>query len=208
VAADLHELLATAGESGPYILVGHSAGGLHNRAFVSRYPSEVAGLVFVDSVHDQQRLRWPPEFVKLNNRASATYSLCKLTEPFGFVRLLKIVNMLFPGNTIPAEVRDADFSTTYRSGFCRAAADEVEAVFAAYDRAQAPASLGDLPLIVISRGISVDEEYAQLGAMQSAISIDAIREIVTQVRKLLFFEFFLRCCRQKTQGPQNDRKIK
>jgi pimeloyl-ACP methyl ester carboxylesterase len=137
----------------------------------------VAGLVFVDSVHDQQRLRWPPEFVKLNNRASAMYSLCKLTEPFGFVRLFKIVNMLFPGNSIPAEVREAYFSTTYRTGFCRTAADEVEAVFAVYDRAEAPASLGDLPLIVISRGISVDEEYAQLGNMQSTISRETLAKV-------------------------------
>jgi pimeloyl-ACP methyl ester carboxylesterase len=52
ISADLHTLLAEAGESPPYILVGHSFGGLLIRRYASDYPEEVAGLVFVDSLHE------------------------------------------------------------------------------------------------------------------------------------------------------------
>ena len=45
VAADLHALLTTARIDGPYLLVGHSFGGLFTRVFADRYPDEVAGLV-------------------------------------------------------------------------------------------------------------------------------------------------------------------
>ncbi|HEX6163166.1 MAG TPA: alpha/beta hydrolase [Vicinamibacterales bacterium] len=47
-AADLHALLQAAKEPAPYVLVGASRGGLLIRGFLNAYPSEVAGLVFID----------------------------------------------------------------------------------------------------------------------------------------------------------------
>src|SRR6266403_2254438 len=46
--ADLHALLSAAGEAGPYVLVGHSYGGLIVRLYASTYPKEVSGLVLID----------------------------------------------------------------------------------------------------------------------------------------------------------------
>jgi pimeloyl-ACP methyl ester carboxylesterase len=48
VVADLHALLEGAGERGPYVLVGHSAGGLYVRLYQLDYPGDVLGLVLVD----------------------------------------------------------------------------------------------------------------------------------------------------------------
>jgi pimeloyl-ACP methyl ester carboxylesterase len=47
--SDLHRLLQTAGEQGPFILVGASIGGIYIRAYQRSYPGEVAGLVFTNS---------------------------------------------------------------------------------------------------------------------------------------------------------------
>ncbi|WP_104167741.1 alpha/beta fold hydrolase [Arthrobacter sp. SX1312] len=49
IANDLHTLLQRANEPGPYVLAGHSLGGLYALTFAARYPGEVAGLVLVDS---------------------------------------------------------------------------------------------------------------------------------------------------------------
>src|SRR5262245_50483439 len=48
VVADLHALLAAAGEKPPYVLVGASMGGVYVRLYQLDYPDEVVGLVFVD----------------------------------------------------------------------------------------------------------------------------------------------------------------
>lgn len=73
VVADLHTLLAEAHLHPPYILVGHSIGGIYIRAFTSRFPSEVAGLVFVDSSHEEQRWR-QQEITKLKTVSSTNFS--------------------------------------------------------------------------------------------------------------------------------------
>ena len=49
IATDLHNLLDRAHVPGPYVLAGHSFGGLYVRTYAAKYPEEVAGLVLVDS---------------------------------------------------------------------------------------------------------------------------------------------------------------
>lgn len=62
VATDLKRLLANAGLAGPYVLVGHSYGGLHARVFASEFPEMVAGMVLVDASHPDQDQRWLASF--------------------------------------------------------------------------------------------------------------------------------------------------
>jgi pimeloyl-ACP methyl ester carboxylesterase len=69
VAADLHTLLERADETGPYVLVGHSAGGAYVMTYAAQYPSEVAGMVLLDSMS-------PYEFTALPDFA-AEYSMMR-----------------------------------------------------------------------------------------------------------------------------------
>ena len=54
IVLEIHDLLAAAGLKPPYVMVGHSFGGLNARLFASEYLSELAGLVLVESVHEDQ----------------------------------------------------------------------------------------------------------------------------------------------------------
>jgi pimeloyl-ACP methyl ester carboxylesterase len=57
MVAELHELLLKALISPPYILVGQSLGGLNIYLFASTFPNEVAGMVFVDTIHPDLDVR-------------------------------------------------------------------------------------------------------------------------------------------------------
>lgn len=58
IVEELHRLLQVLKEPGPFVLVGKSLGGLLARLYVSRFQTEVAGLVLVDASHEAQFARW------------------------------------------------------------------------------------------------------------------------------------------------------
>jgi pimeloyl-ACP methyl ester carboxylesterase len=57
IVPELHALLAAADEPGPYVFVGHSIGGVFIRMYASMYPEDVAGMVLIDSSHEEQNAR-------------------------------------------------------------------------------------------------------------------------------------------------------
>ena len=57
LVAEKHDLLATAGVKGPYILVGHSIAGLIDRYYAKVYPNQVAGAVMIDTAPDDWNLQ-------------------------------------------------------------------------------------------------------------------------------------------------------
>src|SRR5919112_4156642 len=54
ISNELHALLEGTGIEGPYVLVGHSFGGLYMQTYAARYPDEVAGVSLVESSHPEQ----------------------------------------------------------------------------------------------------------------------------------------------------------
>lgn len=68
LVAELHSLIASSGLPGPYVLVGHSFGGLMLRHYAARHPDQVAGLVLVDPL---EPVEWFPA------RPDNTYRLGK-----------------------------------------------------------------------------------------------------------------------------------
>jgi pimeloyl-ACP methyl ester carboxylesterase len=54
MAMELGELLAASGEAPPFVLVGHSLGGINIRLYAREHREDVAGFVFVDPSHEDQ----------------------------------------------------------------------------------------------------------------------------------------------------------
>jgi pimeloyl-ACP methyl ester carboxylesterase len=67
---ELHDALEKLHEHGPFLLVGHSFGGGVVRNFASAYSADVAGVVLVDIVHEDQRIPMGPKAARVRDFAS------------------------------------------------------------------------------------------------------------------------------------------
>jgi pimeloyl-ACP methyl ester carboxylesterase len=65
IIEELHALLEAAGIPRPYILVGHSFGGMLVRAYAARYPGDVAGLILLDPLSPAEWLNASPAKTKM-----------------------------------------------------------------------------------------------------------------------------------------------
>jgi len=159
IVAELHTLLARAGIEPPYVLVGHSIGGMYVRLYAHEHPDEVAGVVLVDPTHEEQSTRMPEAIAKM--QATSTKAAGCM---FGLFRAMSAIRLLAPlakmkGGVwpmpIPREARAAYLSTVYSGPqYFKAATRETLAMpeSRALVRARQIRSLGDIPLTVISAG--------------------------------------------------------
>lgn len=147
MAEELHTLLQNAGLASPYILVGHSFGGIIMRSFAQKYPGKAIGMVLVDSAHEEQAARLP--FLK-----DATDEFLGQFRTLSFISSLGLMALspeTIPNRGLPDEAykqyQAALATTNYFDG---AIAESSVFYSSALD---APKSLGDLPLIVLSHGL-------------------------------------------------------
>jgi len=183
VASDLHALLETAGVPGPYILVGHSAGGVYVRTYAGQYPAEVAGMVLVDSSHEGQAVRYPPEWQQLDKVQNSMIAVGRVISPFGLMRLSRMFDAAIAISD--PEIKAAYLSTLYRTRFCRVSADEIAALAESYNGPDVLGSLGDLPLIVLTADSSEEEMLAQIPAyLRSVVGPDVIKKIFQVNREM------------------------
>jgi pimeloyl-ACP methyl ester carboxylesterase len=87
IARDLHALLVNGGEKPPFVLVGHSLGGLYVVTYTTRFPSEVAGLVLVESAHPEQVQRFKALVPALFTPTPASY---RLKVALGWTGIMRI----------------------------------------------------------------------------------------------------------------------
>jgi pimeloyl-ACP methyl ester carboxylesterase len=146
---DLHSLLANAGLSGPYVLVGHSLGGIFARMYADEYPQEVAGIVLLDASHPDQ-LERSPEMASMNEAFLRQSAVFPLLARVGLFRLYFDAGGEIDFQGLPPRQHDeiAAFWSTPRY-FNMQRAENVAAP-GIFQQAQRLGSLGDLPLAVFT----------------------------------------------------------
>src|SRR5215204_469995 len=149
IATELHAALEGAAIDGPYVLVGHSFGGVYVRVFADLYPDEVAALVLVDPTHPDQIERSPRQRGAMRMTSQLMRVLDGLSH-FGLLRLANPAAMFMPG--LPP--RQAAELRAYAAAGCAAAAAAEMAVVEerTFPQARGARSLGGRPLVVLSAG--------------------------------------------------------
>ncbi|HJV22766.1 MAG TPA: alpha/beta hydrolase, partial [Holophagaceae bacterium] len=206
VARDLHAALERAGLHGPYVLVGHSLGGLFVRVFADRHPAEVVGMVLVESSHPDQLAR-----LSATARSQAGAVGAELHRGIWQQRLgwLRFRSHFEPSDweAFPAPVQ-AQVEAWSGAGTWRAAWAEWAAWEATASQTRRCRDLGSLPLRVLTAGgdrnspedaaawTSLQEELARLstrgvrrvisGAHHDTLVTDPVlsRAVVQAVREV------------------------
>jgi len=159
-AQELHTLLQHAHIPGPYVLVGHSLGGLPVRVFAHEYAAEVAGVVLIDSMHPRQAKPAASATPPQATAPASRLSIYTLPARIGLLRVLAGPLQLKAG--LSPEVANAyvAFSVTPRS--IQTQLDEGTGMPESLAQAGAVTSFGTIPLIVLSRGLDRDQDWQRM----------------------------------------------
>lgn len=159
-ASDLDATLRAAKIPGPYVLVGHSLGGLNVRLFAARHRNRVAGLVLVDPVSEHQDARMAAAAPRTAGQGQAM--VAKLRACFDAAKAGRLtagtpVDDRCVGTvrtSLPEAFRTVILAQRRNPGYRRALLSEYENIAGADSRQfeGADRNLGSLPLIVLTAG--------------------------------------------------------
>jgi pimeloyl-ACP methyl ester carboxylesterase len=156
---DLHTLLERSGAEPLYVLVGHSLGGMLIRLYAHEHPDQVAGMVLVDSSHEEQLRRNPEAIMRLQRRADRLMNgILRLMQLIIASGILALAPKLFPRQMlIMAAEEDKDTFRGVVSADAKNLTVMQEEIAVATDhfaavRAAQITTLGNIPLIVLSHG--------------------------------------------------------
>ena len=148
---ELHTLLVNAKVEGPYVLVGHSFGGMNMRLYAHQYPDEVVGMVLVDSAHEEQTIRARA----LPKAAEQTLGQFRTLAQLSSFGLLALSPDEIPARGLPDQALAQYRAILATTRYFETAIAETEALEKSFAEVRAAkiTSLGDMPLIVLSRGL-------------------------------------------------------
>jgi len=179
VAEMLHALLEKGGERPPYLMVGHSFGGVYVRVYTAKYPDEVVGMVLVDSSHENQVQQTPPELAgspqskQVEDAQALFVGMYKIAAPIGLLRTFKLldagVNAMFTEGE-----RGPVLAETYRTGFISVWERETN-MTAAYSGQ--PGKLGEMPLVVLSQKVDAQTMDEMYGPIYQDLSMETMQQL-------------------------------
>jgi pimeloyl-ACP methyl ester carboxylesterase len=173
---NLHTLLTNARIDGPYVLVGHSIGGIYVRQFATEYPDEVVGMALVDAGHPEQYERYP-EMLKGDEMYRQLSGLLPTTARLGINRLYCAFGGEFDFGDL-TEPQKSELKALWSSPeyFLSQRAEGI-AARSIYADGQKLGDLGNLPLFVLSAGQSAPS-WGELQNDLASLSTDSVHVTV------------------------------
>jgi pimeloyl-ACP methyl ester carboxylesterase len=182
ITSELHTLLSKAGIEGPYVLVGHSFGGMYMQTYAARYPDEVAGVALVDTSTDPDQFSQRPEARDSNEpqeqRSAVVSQLVRLgvslPARLGVVRLLSKLDPASP-ELPPQQRAQIDALAPSTRGVTTYAPEFLAPTQTL--RLGSPGSLGNKPLAVVTAGES-EPSWLKRQDKLATLSSNSIHRVV------------------------------
>ena len=173
IAQELRMLLQAADVKPPYVLVGHSFGGLLMQLYGTRFPNDFEGMVLVDSSHPDQAHR------KLDmEEIEGIARVLKLLGPLGFARVLLPAPAGDPDSR-DSSVRQLEKELLMSNRTLRTVVAEMSALRESLNQvSESSTDFGSKPLVVLTEGRRRDEFWHELQADLSALSTNSDWNVV------------------------------
>ena len=152
---ELRALLGRLDLQPPYVLLGHSFGGLLTRFFASLHPEEVAGVILVDS-SDVEQYDTFPDVDRLVSQAATGVRLQKIAVRLGLGRVLGKISLGAAIKELDREDLDKFITVASHPQHQETMLDEfAQHRFYFGAGSEVPRTLGDTPLVILTAGKSV-----------------------------------------------------
>ncbi len=170
---DLHTVLHRAHVPGPYVLAGHSFGGLYVRIYAAQYPNEVAGMVLIDSTGahlpaSTSAQSWGPDDILA--RASV---LASTSARLGVGRFFGLGY-----GSLPPQSADEVQAKLATSASLRSTVDEFLQASASEHEAASLTDFGDKPLVVLTAGAGSDAAWMAAQNKTVTLSTNSVHRVV------------------------------
>lgn len=160
LSQELRELIVKLKVLPPYILIGHSLGGLIARYYTNNFSSEVGGLILLDPMHEDELTdRFPKESKSGWNKSLNSNRIISLLSFFGIPLFLKKAKLLPEEfhesiSKLPDKIRKNIIAFYFNSFSMKTLVREMKAIKKSYAQIRNTGTLRKISLIVIKHGIN------------------------------------------------------
>jgi pimeloyl-ACP methyl ester carboxylesterase len=178
IATDLHTLLGRGHVPGPYVLAGHSFGGLYVLTFAARYPDEVAGMVLVDSTAPASAAKVGAASPGHGGSDAAMGRVAALVSAtvarLGLARLYAHS----ASGSLPPRSREEVRASDATAATLRSTIDEYLQATASTQQAAALRDFADKPLIVLTAGSGHDAAWSTAQNRMARLSTNSVHRTI------------------------------
>jgi pimeloyl-ACP methyl ester carboxylesterase len=175
-ATDLHTLLERGNVPGPFVLAGHSFGGLYVQVYAAEFPDDVAGLVLVDTTGRKSEATptTSPDGESSSDIMTRVSALLTTTSELGVGRLLSRGSY----DGLPPPYADEAEATGSTPNTMQSTIEEYLRASASSGQAAALADFGDKPLVVLTAAKGSDADKIATHAKLTALSTNSVHRVV------------------------------
>jgi pimeloyl-ACP methyl ester carboxylesterase len=174
VATDLHTLLHAAHVPGPYVLAGHSFGGLYVMAYAAHYPADVAGMVLIDSTAPTTAGPGAVAPAVRNDVLVRASALTSVVSRIGLGRLYAMVSY----GTLPSPALEEVRASISTPATLQSSIDEYAQGNTSMQEAAELRTLGDTPLVVLTAGSGSAEDWFAKQDKLARLSTNSAHHVV------------------------------